>query len=570
VKASTARNGPAPQAGVSRGRGRDESPHAPRSGIPRFLPPLIVTDWLAVSRPDDRSEREADRIAERFHKSAPSPASPATPASLSAFRRSSIAAATSSHGEPLDARTRTHMEHRFGVALGEVRVHTGSQAERLNRDLGAHAFSQGRDIFFGEGHCPGADALTAHEIAHVVQQGGGSPHSAFGTISAANGNAEIHCARKDFSGSYPAGDNGYFEIDLRTVEKTGKGGYLGMDGYIRFVPIASTPDSNNIWMIQTLRITDDQGIDQLPDSVGPEQAQRGELGEPGLYTKRDPHRDIQGGFGIDAGHKGRAAGSGLSPRYDSQPAPPGMKGIGDVQQPPKYGGGIGGVVDLRPGFKRSGAEADIRSVAIYDRPGMEYGRQNVRFDLETVPFAVDRQFAYAAVTWGFHLEDGAVEAQHLDVRAGPSPTFDEALERHRDFYLFHEYLSFYFAPGSAFLRPEEAQKIESFSDFLRRNPRIRLALTGYADITGGESLRNLELSLERAEAVRAALVGSGIDPSRIDDISVGRGASQRATRGSPPGDQGGDEAVGRDPTREANLRPNRRVMVNFYLPPGAP
>jgi hypothetical protein len=69
------------------------------------------------------------------------------------------------------------MEAAFGADLGAVRLHTGPESAALNRSLGAQAFTYGSDIYFGEGQTTGGGAdrtrLLAHELAHVVQQGGG-------------------------------------------------------------------------------------------------------------------------------------------------------------------------------------------------------------------------------------------------------------------------------------------------------------------------------------------------------------------------------------------------------------
>ncbi|MFN8075921.1 MAG: DUF4157 domain-containing protein [Kineosporiaceae bacterium] len=59
----------------------------------------------------------------------------------------------------------------FGADLGGVRVHTGEQAERAAAQLGARAFTIGRDIWLGAGESPSDLALMAHEVTHVVQQG---------------------------------------------------------------------------------------------------------------------------------------------------------------------------------------------------------------------------------------------------------------------------------------------------------------------------------------------------------------------------------------------------------------
>ncbi|MBF2064572.1 MAG: DUF4157 domain-containing protein [Calothrix sp. C42_A2020_038] len=81
--------------------------------------------------------------------------------------------ATQGGGSPLPDNVRGFMEPRFGADFSSVRVHTGSAAVQLSRDLGAQAFTYGSDIYFGAGKSPGNNNLTAHELTHVVQQTGG-------------------------------------------------------------------------------------------------------------------------------------------------------------------------------------------------------------------------------------------------------------------------------------------------------------------------------------------------------------------------------------------------------------
>jgi hypothetical protein len=82
-------------------------------------------------------------------------------------------------GESLPAAERSFFEPRFGNDFGGVRVHTGTEAGGLARDLGARAFTLGRDIVFAPGnYAPGTGFgrhLLAHELTHVVQQGAGEP-----------------------------------------------------------------------------------------------------------------------------------------------------------------------------------------------------------------------------------------------------------------------------------------------------------------------------------------------------------------------------------------------------------
>lgn len=78
-------------------------------------------------------------------------------------------------GRALDGQVRGRMERAFGVSFARVRLHTGPAASRLSEQMNAHAFTVGRDVAFGAGrYQPGhpiGDALIAHELAHVVQQG---------------------------------------------------------------------------------------------------------------------------------------------------------------------------------------------------------------------------------------------------------------------------------------------------------------------------------------------------------------------------------------------------------------
>ncbi len=79
-------------------------------------------------------------------------------------------------GYPLDSNTRSKMGSALNAEFGNVRVHTDTRADSLNRALNAKAFTTGQDIFFRQGeYNPGSSSgkeLLAHELTHVVQQVG--------------------------------------------------------------------------------------------------------------------------------------------------------------------------------------------------------------------------------------------------------------------------------------------------------------------------------------------------------------------------------------------------------------
>jgi hypothetical protein len=77
-------------------------------------------------------------------------------------------------GVPLDPDTMQFMETRFGTGFGDVRLHTGPDAEEQARLIGAQAFTVGNHIYFATSKfMSGTDAtieLLTHELAHVMQQ----------------------------------------------------------------------------------------------------------------------------------------------------------------------------------------------------------------------------------------------------------------------------------------------------------------------------------------------------------------------------------------------------------------
>lgn len=82
-------------------------------------------------------------------------------------------------GQSLDPFTREAMESRFGHDFGSIRIHTGPQAARSAEGLGAHAYTLGLDVHFGQGRyrpdLPEGQALIAHELEHVARAGPRGP-----------------------------------------------------------------------------------------------------------------------------------------------------------------------------------------------------------------------------------------------------------------------------------------------------------------------------------------------------------------------------------------------------------
>ena len=80
-----------------------------------------------------------------------------------------------------------------------------------------------------------------------------------------------------------------------------------------------------------------------------------------------------------------------------------------------------------------------------------------------------------------------------------------------------------FEYNSAALTESSEAGIQMLTEFLQRNPLLKVELAGHTDNVGSDSY-NLKLSSERAEVVRQALVNKGIDATRL--TAQGYGTTQ--------------------------------------------
>lgn len=198
---------------------------APPAAAPAAAAPIqaSVQASLAISQPGDPYEQEADRVADAVMRMPAAPAQAGGMSALSAaapavqracaacqaesepkrscasepeagrqagvHRKETPGAAPAvtpavdanvhilrGEGSPLPQATRDFFEPRFGADFGQVRVNTGTRADTTARSLGARAFTVGSSISFAAGQFAPTSKegrqLLAHELTHVVQQGG--------------------------------------------------------------------------------------------------------------------------------------------------------------------------------------------------------------------------------------------------------------------------------------------------------------------------------------------------------------------------------------------------------------
>jgi OOP family OmpA-OmpF porin len=105
------------------------------------------------------------------------------------------------------------------------------------------------------------------------------------------------------------------------------------------------------------------------------------------------------------------------------------------------------------------------------------------------------------------------------------------------------------------VRPAEAAKLDELGGKFKAGGFDRIEAIGHADRIGSDAY-NQKLSERRAEAVRAYLVGKGVDGARIR--TEARGESESAT-GSSCRDMGAERR--RNQKLVQCLQPDRRVQV---------
>jgi hypothetical protein len=107
----------------------------------------------------------------------------------------SYVASLGSSGQHLPEASRTFFEPRFGYDFSNVRVHNDTVAAKSAQSINALAYTTGNNIVFNNGQfSPDSDSgkrLMAHELTHIVQQGGGATNvkrKAASTSCTANAN----------------------------------------------------------------------------------------------------------------------------------------------------------------------------------------------------------------------------------------------------------------------------------------------------------------------------------------------------------------------------------------------
>src|SRR5262245_2358941 len=126
-----------------------------------------VQAMLRVGPAHDPAEREADDVAHQVTGSGrTTDVRRLTSGGAGVGAGAPTVTLPASTGRPLSPATRAFMEPRFGVDFGDVRVHTGAEADRAATRIHARAFTHDRDVYLAGTESEHDHHLMAHELTH--------------------------------------------------------------------------------------------------------------------------------------------------------------------------------------------------------------------------------------------------------------------------------------------------------------------------------------------------------------------------------------------------------------------
>ena len=146
---------------------------------------LVMQRKLTIGSSDDPLEKEADRIADQVMTKSIYSKATDTPLRIQRSTEqangqmntapASVNQVLAGSGKPLEPVLQQDMEQRFGHDFSQVRIHTGSAAEKSAQDVSARAYTVGQNVVFGANQFAPRSTegrrLLAHELTHVIQQG---------------------------------------------------------------------------------------------------------------------------------------------------------------------------------------------------------------------------------------------------------------------------------------------------------------------------------------------------------------------------------------------------------------
>ena len=365
--------------------------------------------------------------------------------------------AYNSSSEGLDKDTKPALEQFLGFNFGNIRVHNNAASHQASDLIHAKAYTTGNHIFLGNevnAMSPRQrKSLLAHETVHTVQQKSfsaagiqaksiiDSPQSSYeqeansiahdfiqqpsASYQSAGlamrrhnrmiGSVSSPVIQRDIKGSENL-KYGKMELDFTKNDAAAAGAGASESGTAKFTPNDTAPNSNNIRLIQIVRVVDTSGISTTAgkpwDYAGGAEGDR-----DNVRTNADSKKNIAGGFFID--HSAATA----NPRTKKS----------DAAVSPFYRDYWPNATESQDGYKKS--KTDIQHASLWDSPGHS---APVKYNFVTSAKAAGGGFWYGSALWGFeiYLDKGIakIKNEYKSFRNFPGETTVAALKEFNEFY----------------------------------------------------------------------------------------------------------------------------------------
>ena len=417
---------------------------------------------------------------------------------------------------------------RVAAALGgdasDVRIHTDAQAARLASDREASAFTVGQHIAFSEGaYAPGTpegDALLAHELAHTEQQRGADPAQArrkSDESTASETNADDVAA-----GALARLYGGTSRIARRLASSTRSVMRSGFElqrckpGSKKKVDADKVPlpaprpgtkplaKGEMTWKLEAVRMSSNPMHVEF---------------KPKDTLKYKDVSFVQTVLQTTKGNRTYAEDDTASKRFE---AGSNLRRVDHflAESDPFYGAKWDGskwvAESTTPGEESSPAtKGGEKSARLYDKPGTNFYEGEKQM-FETVAVVMETGEPLGALRWGIGWAEEGNNPRQLfgatpaDCTDTPSADWQTSLNK------------FYEAKFEAIVDSFELNKpgapagtdakLGGAASAAKANPKTTIELGGAADLSETDPM---PLSLERAEAVKAILIGLGVRDSQI-------------------------------------------------------
>lgn len=358
--------------------------------------------------------------------------------------------AMQSTGQPLDPALKMPLSAFLGENLDHVRIHDHTDSGQAAESLQAKAFTIGSQIHIGPSgkalNAKAREELLTHEVVHTVQQKNMNPLvqakmqvSEPADMHEQNAGSIAGDFTKFQSGGYQSPGlairnrqrilpvhepvvhrdikdskvltNGKMELDFTKNDATAAGSNADEQGWVKFHPNNTAPESDEIRLIQVVRMIDTTGVSTT-------------AGDPWKFTsagnkfRNNTQTAKDTSKGIDAGYHVDILPGGATPRTKKS----------DAVVVPYYNAYATGATGKRKGTTKV-------SATLWDGPGHS---SPIKYNFITSAKGADNGVWYGTALWGFEIYSdkgvAKIKDEYKSFQEAQGATTDAALVKFDEYF----------------------------------------------------------------------------------------------------------------------------------------